>query len=155
MHDFYFIIDEIIMAGGTGAILYTLQIPKAFIDRVVYISLGKWLGMGAVFCFMENVENVDFGRGETRRTNYNEAFATLNLFSKHSDKAISQQAEVLKELNIDEEDAWEKGIFIYCNSIISKPTLRMEGSPRSLYGAIDRKTYNKKEANDHTINTVH
>eukprot|EP00957_Ditylum_brightwellii_P049738 3771996-Ditylum_brightwellii.AAC.1 len=27
-------------------------------------------------------------------------------FSKHADKAISQRAEVLKELNVDEEDAW-------------------------------------------------
>ena len=98
------------MAGRTGTILYTLQMPKAFIDRVMYIALGKWLGMGTVLCFMENVDNVDFGRGETTGTNYNEAFAALNLFSKHADKAISQQAEVLKELNVDEEDAWGKGI---------------------------------------------
>eukprot|EP00957_Ditylum_brightwellii_P058263 4417807-Ditylum_brightwellii.AAC.1 len=61
--------------------------------------------MGAVLCFMENVENVDIGRGETTRTNYSKAFAALNLFSKHADNTISQQAEVLKELNIDEEGA--------------------------------------------------
>eukprot|EP00957_Ditylum_brightwellii_P137225 10462686-Ditylum_brightwellii.AAC.1 len=62
MHDFYFIVDEIITAGRTGRVLYTFQMSKAFIDRVMYIALGKWLGMGAVLCFMENVENVDFGR---------------------------------------------------------------------------------------------
>jgi 4-aminobutyrate aminotransferase-like enzyme len=89
MHDFYFIIDEIITAGRTDTILYTLKMPKAFIDRVMHITLGKWLGVGAVLCFMENVENVDFGRGETTGTNYNKAFAALNLFSKHSDKALS------------------------------------------------------------------
>eukprot|EP00957_Ditylum_brightwellii_P124170 9465300-Ditylum_brightwellii.AAC.1 len=93
MHDFYFVVDEIIMAGRTATILYTLQMPKAFIDRVIYIALDKWLGMGAVLCIMKNVESVDFGRGETTGTNYNKAFATDNLFSKHADKAISQQAE--------------------------------------------------------------
>eukprot|EP00957_Ditylum_brightwellii_P200492 15284429-Ditylum_brightwellii.AAC.1 len=71
MHDFYFIIDETITAGRTGIILYTLQMPKAFIDRVMYIALGKWLDIGAVLCFMKNVENVDFGRGETTGINYN------------------------------------------------------------------------------------
>ena len=96
MHDFYFIIDEIITAGRTGTILYTLQMPKAFIDRVIYIALGKWLGMGAVLCNTENVVNVDFGRGETTGTNYNEAFAALNLYSQHSDKALSRCAEFLK-----------------------------------------------------------
>eukprot|EP00957_Ditylum_brightwellii_P132441 10099335-Ditylum_brightwellii.AAC.1 len=38
MHNFYFIIDEIITAGRTGTILYTLLMPKAFIDRVMYIA---------------------------------------------------------------------------------------------------------------------
>eukprot|EP00957_Ditylum_brightwellii_P157447 11983002-Ditylum_brightwellii.AAC.1 len=76
---------------------------------------------------MENVDNIDFGRGETTGTNYSKAFAALNLFSKYSDKALSRCAEVLKELNVDEEDAWGKGILIYCNSIISKPTLGMKG----------------------------
>eukprot|EP00957_Ditylum_brightwellii_P076060 5780986-Ditylum_brightwellii.AAC.1 len=47
----------------------------------MYIALVKWLGMGAVLCFMNNVENVDFGRGETTGTNFNKAFAALNLFS--------------------------------------------------------------------------
>eukprot|EP00957_Ditylum_brightwellii_P028489 2150886-Ditylum_brightwellii.AAC.1 len=93
----------------------------------MYIALGKWLGMGVVLCFMENVENVDFGRGEMTGTNYNKAFATLNLFSKHADKAIYQRAEVLKEFDVDEEDAWGKGILIYSNSIISKSTLGMKG----------------------------
>jgi hypothetical protein len=74
----------------------------------------------------------------------------------------------LKELNVDEEDAWGKGILIYCNSIISKPTLGLKGrylpmleslpfdncSPRSVRATIDGKTFNKKEANDHTINAV-
>eukprot|EP00957_Ditylum_brightwellii_P162659 12386322-Ditylum_brightwellii.AAC.1 len=46
----------------------------------MYIALGKRLGMGAVLCFMENVENVDVGRGKTAGTNYNKAFAALNLF---------------------------------------------------------------------------
>eukprot|EP00957_Ditylum_brightwellii_P118726 9055393-Ditylum_brightwellii.AAC.1 len=101
--------------------------PKAFIDRVMYIALGTWLGMGDVLCFMKNVKNADYGRGETTGTNYNKAFAALNHFSKHADKAISQQPEVLKELNIDEKNAWGKGILIYCNSIISKPTLGMKG----------------------------
>eukprot|EP00957_Ditylum_brightwellii_P129541 9880725-Ditylum_brightwellii.AAC.1 len=82
--------------------------------------------MGAVLCFMDNIENVDSGRGETTGTNHNKAFAALNLFSKHSGKAISQCCEVLKELNVDEEDAWGKGILTYCNSIISKPTLEMK-----------------------------
>eukprot|EP00957_Ditylum_brightwellii_P123885 9443893-Ditylum_brightwellii.AAC.1 len=62
MHDFYFIIDEIITTGRTGTILYTLQMPKAHIDRAMFIVLGKWLGMGVVLCFMENDDNVDFGR---------------------------------------------------------------------------------------------
>eukprot|EP00957_Ditylum_brightwellii_P000899 71860-Ditylum_brightwellii.AAC.1 len=83
MHDFHFIIDEIITAGRTDTILYSLQMPKAFIDRVMYIAL-------------ENVENVAFGRGETTGTNYNEASAVLNLYSQHSDKALSRQEEVLK-----------------------------------------------------------
>eukprot|EP00957_Ditylum_brightwellii_P181898 13858059-Ditylum_brightwellii.AAC.1 len=86
MHDFYFIIDGIITAERMGTTLYTLQIPKAFIDRVMYISL-------------ENVENIDFGGGETTETNYNEASAALNFYLKHSDKAPSRRAEVLKELN--------------------------------------------------------
>ena len=124
----------------------------------MYIALGKWLCMGAVLCFMEIFENVDFGRGETTGTNYNEASAALNLYSQHSDKALSRRAEVLKELNVDEENAWGKGILIYCNSIISKPTLGMKRrylptieslpfsncSPRSVCGTIDRKTFNKK-----------
>eukprot|EP00957_Ditylum_brightwellii_P012803 967727-Ditylum_brightwellii.AAC.1 len=80
MHDFYCIIDEIITAGRTGKILYTLQMPKAFIVKVMYIALGKWLGMGTVLCFMNNVENVDLGRGETTGTKYNKASAVLNLF---------------------------------------------------------------------------
>eukprot|EP00957_Ditylum_brightwellii_P145428 11074339-Ditylum_brightwellii.AAC.1 len=70
MYDSYFIIDEIVTAGRTG--------------------------MGAVLCFMENAESVDFGRGKATGTNYNEAFAALNLFLKHVDKAISQHIEVLK-----------------------------------------------------------
>eukprot|EP00957_Ditylum_brightwellii_P020248 1528342-Ditylum_brightwellii.AAC.1 len=60
MHEFYFIVDEIITAGRTG--------------------------MGTVLCFMKNVENIDFGRGETTGTNYKKAFAALNLYSQHSDK---------------------------------------------------------------------
>eukprot|EP00957_Ditylum_brightwellii_P031364 2377280-Ditylum_brightwellii.AAC.1 len=39
MHNFYFIINEIITAGRSGTILYTLQIPKASIDRAMYIAL--------------------------------------------------------------------------------------------------------------------
>eukprot|EP00957_Ditylum_brightwellii_P136166 10384753-Ditylum_brightwellii.AAC.1 len=75
MHNFYFIIDEVITTGRTGTSLYTLQMPKVFVDRVMYIALGKWLGMGAFLCFMENVKKVDFGRGETTGTNYNKASA--------------------------------------------------------------------------------
>eukprot|EP00957_Ditylum_brightwellii_P005145 391717-Ditylum_brightwellii.AAC.1 len=63
MHGFYFIFDEIITAGRTG--------------------------MGTVLFFMKHVESVDFGRGESTGTIYNKAFAALNLFSKHADKAIS------------------------------------------------------------------
>ena len=168
MHDFYFIIDEIITAGRTGTFLYTLQMPKAFIDRVIYIALGKWLGMGAVLCNTENVVNVDFGRGETTGTNYNEALAALNLYSQHSDKALSRRAEVLKELNVDEENAWGKGILIYCNSVVTNSMLGIKGrylpmleslpfsncTPRSVRCTIDGLTFNKKEANDHTINAV-
>eukprot|EP00957_Ditylum_brightwellii_P113243 8635744-Ditylum_brightwellii.AAC.1 len=142
--------------------------PKALIDRVMYIALGEWLGMGAVLCYMKNVESINFGRGKTTGTNNNKAFATLNLFSIHADKAISQRAEVLKELSIDEKDAWGKGILIYCNRIISKPTFGMKGrylpmleslhysncSPRSVCGSINGKAFNKKKANDHTFNAV-
>eukprot|EP00957_Ditylum_brightwellii_P073330 5572993-Ditylum_brightwellii.AAC.1 len=87
--------------------------PKAFIDRVIYIPLGKWLGVGAVLCFMENIDNIHIGRGEITGTKYNKAFDALNHFSKYFDKALSQGTEVLKEMNVDEEDAWKKGIFIY------------------------------------------
>eukprot|EP00957_Ditylum_brightwellii_P149588 11390985-Ditylum_brightwellii.AAC.1 len=76
---------------------------------------------------MENVDNVDFGRGETTGTNFNKASAALNLYSKHSDKALFRCEEVLKELNVDEEDAWGKGILIYCNSVVSKHALGMKG----------------------------
>eukprot|EP00957_Ditylum_brightwellii_P209771 15363185-Ditylum_brightwellii.AAC.1 len=127
MHNFYFIIDEIITTGRTGTILYTIQMTNAFIDRMMHIALGKWLGMGAVLCFMEHVENVHFGRGETTKTNYNKASAALNIYSKHSDKALSQCTEVLKELDVDEEDVWGKGILLYCNTIVTKPTLGMKG----------------------------
>eukprot|EP00957_Ditylum_brightwellii_P177279 13505017-Ditylum_brightwellii.AAC.1 len=103
---------------------------------------------------MENVENVDFGRGETPGTNYSKVSAALNLYSQHSGKALSRRTEVLKELNVDKEDAWGKGILIYCNSVVTKCTLGMNGSPRSVRATIDGKTFNKKEANDHTFNAV-
>eukprot|EP00957_Ditylum_brightwellii_P008109 614913-Ditylum_brightwellii.AAC.1 len=80
MNNFYFIVDETITAGRTDTILNTLQMPKAFIDRVMYVAL-------------ENVENVDFGREETTETNYNKASFALNLYSQHSDKALSRCAE--------------------------------------------------------------
>eukprot|EP00957_Ditylum_brightwellii_P054892 4160746-Ditylum_brightwellii.AAC.1 len=76
---------------------------------------------------MENVENVDFGRGETTGTNYNKTFAALNLYSQHFDKALSRRAEFLKELNVDEENARGKVILIYCNIVVTKPTLGMKG----------------------------
>ena len=115
--------------------------------------------MSAVLCLVENVDNVDFGRGETTGTNYNKAFAALNLFSKHSDKALSRRADILKELNVDEDNTLGKGILIYCNSFVTNSTLGMKGrylpmleslpfsncTPRSLRCTIDGLTFNKKK----------
>ena len=106
IHNFHFIIDEIITAGRTGTILYTLQKPQSFIDRIMYIALGKWLGMGVVLCNPANVNSENFGRGETTGTNYNKASAALELVSKNVDKADSRRKEVLEKLGVTEEESW-------------------------------------------------
>eukprot|EP00957_Ditylum_brightwellii_P195959 14930312-Ditylum_brightwellii.AAC.1 len=73
--------------------------PKAFIDRVMYIALGKRLGIGDALCFMENVENVDFERGKTTGTNYNKAFAALNLFQNMLKRLYLDKLTTLSKLH--------------------------------------------------------
>lgn len=48
IHDFTFIVDEIMTGGRTGTMLLLETKPKAFVDRVSHVTLGKWLQAGLV-----------------------------------------------------------------------------------------------------------
>lgn len=48
IHDFTFIVDEIMTGGRTGTMLLLETKPKMFADRVSHVTLGKWLQAGLV-----------------------------------------------------------------------------------------------------------
>ena len=47
-HGFYIIVDEILTGARTNHMLLTMTSPKNFIDRVAYVTLGKWCKCGIV-----------------------------------------------------------------------------------------------------------
>jgi len=167
-HNFYFIVDEIITSARTGTLLYTQQMPTTFVDRVLYIALGKWLGMGVVLCNANNVNIADFNRGETTGTNYNEALEALKLVSENAKRADTRRAEVLKVLGAKEATCWGKGVLIFCDKCVTDPKTGTKGRYLPMledfpYSNTDAKStrckiggifFGKKEVHRHTINAV-
>ena len=47
-HDFHIIVDEILTGARMDTMLLTMNGPKEFIDRVAFVTLGKWCKCGVV-----------------------------------------------------------------------------------------------------------
>ena len=48
-HDFWFIVDEVMTGGRVdGSFLLVQQAPQEFKERVKYVTMGKWMGLGMV-----------------------------------------------------------------------------------------------------------
>ena len=52
-HSFHFVIDEILTGGRYGVILLTGTKPVEFVNRVAFITLGKWMQAGMVLASAE------------------------------------------------------------------------------------------------------
>ena len=169
-HDFVFIVDEVLTSGRTGTVLYTQQMPEEFQNRVHYIAMGKWLGMGCVVYNNILHSQQNFTRGETTGTNYKEATQALKLVSKYNCRQVeSRRKEVLKAINVTEENSWGSGILIFCNKVRAAPKglgsagryLPMLESLPSMSNCVYSERYkvgnsifSKKEMDNHIQNSV-
>ena len=48
LHEFGFVVDEIMTGGCTKTMLSTMEKPKIFQKSVEFITMGKWLKCGMV-----------------------------------------------------------------------------------------------------------
>eukprot|EP00957_Ditylum_brightwellii_P109319 8339082-Ditylum_brightwellii.AAC.1 len=99
----------------------------SFIERVSYICLGKWVGMGMVLDKAELYnEYIGIGTGETTGTNYNEAIKAFNQVIQHLDNIAEQREKVLKMLK------GEKSDFVWYNIVRTQPFVHLGMNGRYL-----------------------
>eukprot|EP00957_Ditylum_brightwellii_P071827 5459357-Ditylum_brightwellii.AAC.1 len=68
--------DEVLTGGRCVKFSQTFQKPSSYANRVNYICLGKWMGMGMARAEMLSIDIVR-QTGETKGTNYNEAISAF------------------------------------------------------------------------------
>eukprot|EP00957_Ditylum_brightwellii_P035243 2672750-Ditylum_brightwellii.AAC.1 len=108
--------------GRTGTLLMTNTVPDKLKEQVIYIAIRTWIGMGFVL-HNEAHHKVLHGsdHGKTTGTNYSEATKAISAVLKLLDKKSDCRAYVLSGLRTEENEAWGKGVFIFCTVVKNSP----------------------------------
>ena len=61
-HDFKIALDEVLTCSRCKKILKVHDTPTSFQNRISYLSMGKWMGMGVVLCH-KDIFDVDYSAG--------------------------------------------------------------------------------------------
>ena len=120
LHGFRIIVDEIMTGGRSGKSMLLLQTkPVSFQDVVSHVTVGKWVSMGIVLVCPDFAENrhKKFGdpisRGASTELNCRSALSHWKYVSEHMHDIPKRRAVVLKQLKIDEDNAWGTGLLIF------------------------------------------
>ena len=116
-HQFYFLIDEILTGARTGQVLYTLTMPKVFVDRVACITLGKWCGHGMVLWNTKHsyiLPQFEYSRGLSTNISYGPSLHLWERMVQVAGQSEARRHAFLKKIKCPVAEAWGKGVMIYC-----------------------------------------
>jgi hypothetical protein len=126
IHDFCFIVDEVMTGGRVdGSLLLTQQTPPRFRNKATYVTMGKWMGMGLVLIKTTEKER-ETSSEEVRSmttnlatTNANECFEIVRREHK---QIVNRRKEVLDRLDFKGnkvDETWGRGLLIFVPAINS------------------------------------
>lgn len=120
-HSFHFVIDEIMTGGRYGVMLLTGTKPEEFVERVGYITLGKWMQAGMVLASVEqrNLCTQKLSgmspRGASTEICCNEISSCWVRVISKLDKTTERRHQVLERLHVEESDSWGGGVHIFAS----------------------------------------
>ena len=119
-HGFGIIVDEILTGARTSSMLLTMETPKSFLERVAYVTLGKWCKCGIVLTGLrhdldlQKSKQLLDARGVTTAIMCKEPLqyfrmvqSLLHTIPQRRENSISKIASVLPE------DTWGLGLIIF------------------------------------------
>lgn len=116
-HDFWFIVDEVMTGGRVdGSFLLVQQAPKEFQERVKYVTMGKWMGLGMVLSNTRSnpVNKTTASRGLTTTSQTMDANRLMKIVMQNQHHVAERRQQVLARLRVEPPDlAWGNGILIF------------------------------------------
>ena len=122
-HEFTIIVDEILTGGRCEKMLLTFSKPTIFQERVSYVCMGKWMGMGLVLCSKDLYSTVP-QVGETTGTNYNEAVVSFKKVRPLLRNIPTTRQAVLNNIGSNEDNSWGVGILIWSQKVVTVPNMK-------------------------------
>ena len=119
-HEFGIIVDEILTGGRTPSMLLTMEKPKNFLERVAYVTLGKWCKCGIVLSGLHHDRELERSkqlldaRGVTTAIMCREPLPYFRMLQSLIHKIPERRAKsVSKIASISSEDTWGVGLIIF------------------------------------------
>ena len=119
LHDFCFVVDEIMTGGHTKKMLSTMEKPKIFQKAVEFITMGKWLKCGMVLgskqqqTILRDLLSRQLPCGASTGIDGNEAYTIFSEVVNHLENVDARRRAVLTKCRVKENDAWGKGLHIF------------------------------------------
>ena len=117
-HDLYFLIDEIMTGGRSGSsLLLLLSQPKEFIERVICVTLGKWLSVGVILYNGKIDRGIyldDRVRGTSTFIPLTQPCIYLQDVLRSLLAAGDRKAALLAKMKLTEDEVWGLPGLIFC-----------------------------------------
>lgn len=152
--------DEVMTGGRVGPkFAMTTSMPKSFVERIKFITLGKIFGCGVMLVDARDTE-IPEPRGGTTEICLNEAYWKLTTINKRIQQGVilSKRKLVLERLGLRGNQHWGKGLLMFSSK--SRPNVqgntwnrllpRLEDSRKTiLVKGCTASKYDRVEVNSH------
>ena len=120
-HGFRIIVDEILTGGRCNTMVLTNTKPKTFIERVAFITMGKWFQCGMILCgtafrsvLSDRQANMDV-RGASTTIMVSEPYRYIKEVANNLDNIPLCREKILQKIRpkTGSMDEWGEGLVIF------------------------------------------
>jgi hypothetical protein len=114
--EIYLVVDEVMTAGRNNTMLMTRGTPQEFINRVAYVTMGKWPGVGMVLeqpSITLDYRGSDDYRGTSTFISIQQTYNIVKAVTEKICFAEERRLQFLAKHNLDPHECWGIGTIIF------------------------------------------
>jgi hypothetical protein len=124
IYELKFVVDEIMTAGRSKSMLFTLRTPHMFLKNVGYVTMGKWPGVGMVLeqpSVIKDAYVTGVYRGTSTFIDLTLTYRKMRSVSRKLSYSEERRLQFLAKHRLHPDECWGHGTIIFTpiNKLIS------------------------------------